>query len=236
MPKNKDFKRLARSRMEKTGESYTAARARLMAKQEAAGEAVSSTAGEADFAVLGGMSHEAVRAKTGRDWHGWVEELDAARCTAMAHPEIVTHLRQHYEISHWWAQTVTVGYERIRGLRDLRQRRDGSYEASKSKTLPVPVAQLYRAFDHLPTRQRWLPGVEWTVRTASEEKSMRLTWEDGTSVHLYFTSKGERKSQVAIQHTKLTSAKEVARRKEYWNDRLRALTELLKASPRTSGS
>ena len=36
MPTNKDFKRLVRSRMEKTGESYTSARAQLLKSGEEA--------------------------------------------------------------------------------------------------------------------------------------------------------------------------------------------------------
>jgi hypothetical protein len=39
MPKQKDLKRLARTRMEKTGESYTAARSQLLAKKARAAEA-----------------------------------------------------------------------------------------------------------------------------------------------------------------------------------------------------
>jgi len=34
MPTNKDFKRLVRARMRKTGESYTAARAHLLTKKQ----------------------------------------------------------------------------------------------------------------------------------------------------------------------------------------------------------
>lgn len=36
MPKQKDLKRVIRSRMQKTGESYTAARAQLLRKREPA--------------------------------------------------------------------------------------------------------------------------------------------------------------------------------------------------------
>ena len=39
MPTQKDLKRLVRGRMKKTGESYTAARARLLEKKKTAGDA-----------------------------------------------------------------------------------------------------------------------------------------------------------------------------------------------------
>jgi hypothetical protein len=93
-------------------------------------------------------------------------------------------------VPDWWAQTVTVGYERIKGLRMVGQRRDGSFEANKSKTFPVPLARLYRAFHDPRTRARWLPGVDLTVRTATRGKSMRITWPNRTSLVVGFEGKG----------------------------------------------
>ena len=51
---------------------------------------------------------------------------------------------------------VTVGYERVRGLRDKGQRRGGSYETSKSRTFAVPVETLFAAVAKAPKRKRWL--------------------------------------------------------------------------------
>ena len=66
---------------------------------------------------------------------------------------------------------MTVGYERIKGLRAIGQRRNGTFEANKSRTYGVPVSRLYRAFSDPWTRSLWLPGVALTVRTATKEKS-----------------------------------------------------------------
>ena len=132
--------------------------------------------------------------------------------------------------SRWWAQTITVGYERIRGLRDVGQRRDGTYEANKSKTFPVPLARLFQACDVPDLRQQWLPEEDLTVRKATPEKSIRLTWNDGTNVQLYFTAKGEHKSQVAVQHRKLATQDDIATTKQVWGERLAALGELLAAA------
>ena len=98
---------------------------------------------------------------------------------------------------------MTVAYERIHGLRDVGQRCDGSFQASKSKTVAAPIGELYRAFSVARTRRRWLPDVELKVRKSTPQKSMRITWEDGTAVDVHFTEKSSRKSQVAIQHTEL---------------------------------
>lgn len=66
------------------------------------------------------------------------------------------------------------------------------------------------------------------MRKATKNKSMRITWEDGTSVELWFTAKGKAKSQVAVSHRKLPDNATAARLKEYWAERLAALADVLK--------
>ena len=56
------------------------------------------------------------------------------------------------QVADWWCQTVTVGYERIKGLRVVGQRRDGGFEASKSKTFTARLTRLYRAWSDARTR------------------------------------------------------------------------------------
>jgi uncharacterized protein YndB with AHSA1/START domain len=210
--------------MRKTGESYTTARSQLLKKQRSAGQ--SEQPAPADYARLAGMSDEAVRTKTGCTWERWVKALDAIDAMNMSHREIARHVYERYEISAWWAQTVTVGYERIRGLREIGQRRSGEFEANKSKTFAVPIGRLYRAFSHKPTRQRWLPA-DLKIRTSTRNKSMRFTWEDGTSAEAYFTEKTTSKSLVAIQHRRLPSKAAAKKMKEYWAARLAVLAEVL---------
>ena len=91
----------------------------------------------------------------------------------------------------------------------------------------MPVSRLYRAFSVKRTRGRWLQDVEPTIRTSTVNRSMRMTWPDGTSVHIYFTAKGARKSQVAVQHVGLARKADAIRSKELWTGRLAALGETL---------
>jgi hypothetical protein len=144
-----------------------------------------------------------------------------------SHRAIAAHVHEKYEVPGWWTQAVTTGYERIKGLRAIGQRRDGDYEASKSKVFAVPVGRLYRAFHDARTRRRWLPDVKLAVRTATRDKTMRVTWPDGTSVEIYFVSKGAAKSQLAVQHRKLPDRAAVDRMRAYWTERLGALQQIL---------
>jgi hypothetical protein len=86
---------------------------------------------------------------------------------------------------------------------------------------------LYRAFSDARTRERWLPGVKLEVRTVRSSKSMRITWPDRTPVALGFTGKGAAKSQVQIQHGKLADKATATRMKQFWEERLVGLAEML---------
>jgi len=57
---------------------------------------------------------------------------------------------------------------------------------------------------------------------------MRVTWPDGTSLEVNFYSKGDSKSQVSVQHSKLKDSADVARRKAYWSAALARLKDFLK--------
>lgn len=215
MPQQKDLKRLVRTRMGKTGESYTAARLQLVKKNEP----------PPNYAELAGMADEKVSEKTGRTWAEWVRVLDAANAAEKPHREIALYVSSH-GTPDWWSQTVTVGYERIRGLRAIGQRRGGGFEASKSRTFNVPVARLYKAFADARLRHKWL-DVEATVRSSSAPKRVRLAWPDGTSVQVGFTSKGEAKSMVAIQHEKLPDRAAADAMKKMWGGYFDRLAEML---------
>jgi hypothetical protein len=229
MPANKDFKRLVRARMRKTGESYTAARLQVLNRKQSTthrepAAVPAAVVAPTNYAALAGMSDEAVKAKTGCTWERWVTALDYHGADAWSHRAIAEFIHEKYKVPGWWTQMVTVGYERIKGLRARGQRRDGSYEATKSKVFAVPLTRLYRTFADKRTRSRWLPAVNLTVRTATPNKSMRITWSDGTSVELGFMSKGDAKAQVQIQHRRLDKAG-ATRMKEYWAERLAVLEE-----------
>jgi hypothetical protein len=212
MPIQKDLKKIVRTRMQKTGEAYTTARLHVVGSKP-------------DHAKLAGMSDAAVKKATGRDWNEWVKTLDAARANEKPHGEIAEYVHS-LGTPDWWSQMVTVGYERVRGLRDKGQRRGGAYETNKSRTFAVPIETLYEAFANARKRRRWLAATI-KVRTANEHKTMRAEMEDGTPVQFYFTAKGAAKSTVSVQQQKLADKETVARMKQWWTERLDALAEML---------
>lgn len=214
MPSRKDLKRLVRARMVKTGEAYTAARAQVLKKS-------------GRYAALAGMADAKVEAKTGRTWEEWTRVLDGYGAVNMEHRDVAQMVSDKYNVPDWWTQTVTVGYERIKCLRAMGQRRDGTYEASKSRTFNVSVSVLFDAWADAKVRGHWLNESGVKVRTATKPKTMRLGFADGTIVPVGFMAKGKSKSSVSVQHTKLPDRTAADGLKRYWSDRLDALGEVL---------
>lgn len=220
MTEDKDFKRLVRRRMRKTGESYSTARSHLVARE---GPVLPP-----EYPDLAGMSDEAVAAKTGRSWPAWVHVLDGIGGRDRPHREIAAWLKDHEGLGAWWSQTVTVGYERIRGLRDLGQRSDGTYEVTKSKTFAFPISKVYEAFSTKRGRAGWLGETDFKVRTARRDRLVKLTWKDDTPVEVTFTARSERKTRVSIQHGKLPDRAALDVHRAFWEKRLNALVAFLR--------
>lgn len=250
MPTDRDFKRLVRARMQKTGEAYTAARAQLLRTPRAAPAPAPAPAVAAmpvpavvlhtspvpssarapapgEYARLAGMSDAALEAKTGCTWEKWVFVLDKAGAQGWPHREIAAYCREKYQAGPWWGQMIAVGYERIRGLRVKGQQRSGEFRVSKSRTVALPLPRLYRAFSYAPTRRRWLGVALPKARSATPGKYLRWLWPDGSVVVVTFVRRGRGKTQVNVEQAPLPDREAVERCKAFWGaalDRLGVLT------------
>jgi uncharacterized protein YndB with AHSA1/START domain len=144
----------------------------------------------------------------------------------MTHQEIAGHLSAKEGVGPWWTQMVAVSYEQARGLRDKHQKPAG-YEISISRMIDAPVSKAFKAWTDDQTRRKWLAS-KLTIRKATANKSLRITWEDGkTSLAVGFLSKSAGKSQVVAQHSKLPDAKAAAKMKKFWSEALDRMKSLL---------
>jgi hypothetical protein len=230
MTTNRDFKRLVRRRMLKTGEAYTTARIQLLQRKAPNPPPVTAEPlipSPKDYARLAGMSDDAIKGGTGCTWERWVKSLDYHKADTWPHAKIAEFVHTKYKVPEWWTQTVAVGYERIKGLRAIGQRRNGTFEATKSKVFPVTISRLYQAWHKPSSRARWLGESKLVVRTARTDRSLRITWPDQTSVEVMFYPKPKGKSQVTIAHRKLPDRATSDRMKTLWTERLEALSQLL---------
>lgn len=243
MTTQKTFKRGVRARMAKTGESYATARTQLVRRADGrAGpptdaratkppefEAISEAAAThhpADSFELP-MSDESVRKGTGRGWDEWFSALDAWGATQRPRREIVLWLVSEHAVDGWWAQSLTGGYERARGLRAKHQMAAG-YSVAASRTIGVPADELLAAFTDERTRAGWLPDVVLRQRPTRAAYTARFDWPEPSSmVVVFLTPIGEGKSRVTVQHEKMPDAATAGHFKQLWRERLVALKSFL---------
>lgn len=190
--------------------------------------AARKTTGDAARVVgtLAGVSTAAVAKATGHGWNYWLKALDKAGASKLPHKEIAQVLYDRLGLrKNWWVQMVTVGYEQARGLRKPNQNALG-FAASVSRTVSVPISALFAAWED-SRRGEWLPdAIE--VRRQTKNKSMRITWPDGSGVHVNFYAKGGDQAVVSVEHEKLPDERAVQAVKQLWGttlDRLKATLE-----------
>jgi uncharacterized protein YndB with AHSA1/START domain len=211
MTKQRTFKRRVRTRMTKTGETYSAARRRLIASP---------------------VESAATEAATGRTNERWFTLLDEWGAAERSHAEIARWLGGQPGVSSWWAQMLTVAYEQARGRRLPHERPDG-FRITASKTIAVPVADLFTAFTDQAQRARWLPDAPLQVRTATASRSARYDWAGGASrVNVGFTAKSDTTSTIALSHERLPDAEAAEEMKRWWRARLTELKAMLEPPPR----
>jgi hypothetical protein len=206
----RSFKRLVRARMEKTGESYTAARSRLLGADTPAPALATSDA--------------AIRERTGRGWEEWFDLLDEWGAAERSHREIARWVATQLGVVplEWGAQAIAMSYERARGGRAVGEPADG-FAVTASKTVAVAVEALYDAFVSTPP-------AELRERTATRPRSARFDWgDDGSRVSVTFDAKAGAKSTVSLQHSRLADAGTAERTKAMWREHLAALKARLEA-------
>ncbi len=220
MPEQKARKRQVRTRMQKTGERYTAARGNVVKPPP-----LPPRAAEPPF------SETAVRKATGKRWDDWFRLLDAWGGTGHTHTEIARYVNEALGVDGWWAQSVTVGYERARGMRAPHQRPDG-FSVDVSKTFPVDAERLYRAFADARQRNRWIERGTLTLRASTPAKRVARfdfgTSADGSRVMVGITPKGPSKASAAIRHERLGAAEDVETKRTFWKERFQDLSQILR--------
>ncbi len=227
MPTQKTFKSRVRTRMSKTGESYTAARHQLLRKAgELDEEPVTETVPIAPEIELM-TSDEAMRRATGKGHAEWFALLDTLGATTHTHTEIARWLSEAHGVPGWWTQNITVNYERVRGMRAPHEMGDG-FSISVTRTIAADPERILSAFTDPSIRERWLPGAGMQQRPTRAALTARFDWSEPPSrIVVTVAPKGPDKGLVAVTHEKLPDAQAAERSKATWRESLVALKALL---------
>ncbi len=192
---------------------------------------------------------ETILAKTGKTREEWYAILDAFDCKTKGHKATAAHLLNDHGVDAWYAQGITVEYERDRGIREVGQRSDGKFAVSVSRTIAVPVERVWEAWANADQVSTWFTtnatqdfreggvydngdGDKGVFTRIVPNKRLIFTWENekhcpGTKVGIDFLSKGDSKSGIVLTHEKLPDQKGCEEMKEGWTWALTSLKSYL---------
>jgi hypothetical protein len=249
MTRARALKHTIRARAAKTGERYTTARRHILRElnqtkgahgaqgaqgaQSAKGaQGAQGAQGANTKTTKRAISDASVLKKTGKDLAHWFAVLEKFGAVEKGHTASARHLYETHGVDGWYAQGITVSYERERGVRGVNQRCDGAWEVSVSKTVPATTAQLVKAFTDARKRSDWISEADTKLSEAlskglADKKSkgwvtradglarFRYKWDD-TIVQLYAYPKPGGKLALTVQHTKLADGDAVERYRAQW--------------------
>jgi hypothetical protein len=211
MTRHRSFKRLVRLRMEKAGESYTAARAVLLAGAQPIEPGEKPPLATSD---------ERIRERTGMGWEEWFDLLDSSVAPGATHREIARWVADRLGIVPlaWNAQAITHSYEVARRGKVTGQHDDG-FTATASRTIAAPPAVVFDALS------AWLADAPVVERTTTRGRSARYDWtDDGSRVAITMDAKDAgTRCTVSVSHSRLPDATAYDARKAWWRERLLAL-------------
>lgn len=219
MTKQEHFKQRIRARMAKTGERYGAARRALIEPGPSRSEtAPREWLSEPEF------TDDVIRSNTERGWDEWSDLIESWPGHVDGHAAVAAHIQAEYGLNSWWSQAVTVSWERITGRRVLNQRANGTFEASKTRTVTVDHDALRAAlFDDIE-RGDLFPGFDTEMRSKPSTKVPRVAFPDGVALFT-MTPLDDGRLRINVAHGQLESPDAVAHWKAYWSEWLLAVDE-----------
>lgn len=195
------------------------------------------------------VSDEAVQRATGKTWSEWERTLDAEEAWRLSHKEIVTLLRDGGHIqSEWWMQQVTVGYEKMKGLRVPGHTKDTGFQIGARRTLPISHDAAWRLVTSPEGIRTWLgdgtgmdlakgakyrlsDGSTGEVRVINPKKHLRITyhpesWPRPSTIQVRTEPKGE-KAVISFHEEHLPNEQAREDRRSHFKAALDALADLL---------
>ena len=224
MTSNASFKKRIRERMTKTGERYGAARRVLIeqaAVRHAEGRVWISPPEQPD---------ESVKANTGKSWDEWCDLIETWPEAEQGHAAVAARVLAEFDVTGWWGQGITVGWERITGRRLVNQMSDGTFTAAVTRTIDIDANELRQMLYDDADRADLFGGLPSEMRSRPGVKVPRVRLETGT-VSFAIDEKHGGRATVSVAHEKLSEPAEVEPWKQFWTDWLEALDESGKPEP-----
>ncbi len=173
------------------------------------------------------ISDAAVEKSTGKKWNEWFAIIDKEGSTSRSHKEIVTFLKEHYSLSPWYQQMITVGYEQVRGKRKIHEMPDG-FQISKTRTFPWGTSELRDTWLNEKMRRKWLEDSNIQITNTKGESSLRfIRGGDSSRYEVRFYPLEGTRTRLTVQQNKIPDARTAGEMKKYWERQLQNLFEYL---------
>src|SRR5688500_4502215 len=172
-----------------------------------------------DLKKLQMFSDAAYRKATGKTWPQWRRVLRAMGAEKLPHADIEARLVADHDVPGWWAQTITVAFERAIGRREVGEVA-GGFAASASKTIDGSKNKALLAWQELVGKRRAFNGVAFagapSVRRTPKWRYWRVALGDGSRVIVGIGTKAGGKATLGLSHERLASAAAARRWKVFW--------------------
>lgn len=170
-------------------------------------------------------SDQAVMKATGKVWDEWLSLLEQQNLSKLSHKEIAAKLVEDHDIGFWWAQTITIEYERMIGRREVGQSCEGDFQAGASKTLAGTMDAVFTAWQNFMKDKgslNTMPYKEQPTTTKTDKwRYWRVLLANDSKANINIHQKAPAKVGFGVNHEKLNTAEEVAEWKAFWKECLK---------------
>lgn len=166
------------------------------------------------------LSAAAIKKATGKSRDEWIALLTKIKAETLSHKEIAAKLYDDYNVKGWWAQMLTVEFERSIGRREVGQSCEGDFGTSVNKTLAGTMDSALSNWQKLVGDRREFDGVafahEPNITETLKWRYWRVSLADNSKININIMQKNPEKAAFSLQHEKLQNQNDIERWKKYW--------------------
>lgn len=170
-------------------------------------------------------SEAAVIKATAKSWDEWFALLEQDKASQLSHKDIALSLVNKYGTSEWWAQSITVEYERFIGRREVGQSCEGDFQAGASKTVSGTIDTVLNAWGDFTADAKEVNKTAYaeapTISKTEKWRYWRVLLTDDSKVNINITQKAQGKVHISVNHEKLTNSTAVDDWKMFWKGMLK---------------
>lgn len=175
------------------------------------------------------INRRTITEKTGRSLEEWTDLLDRAGFREKPHRDIASYLNKNQDLSSWWAQEVTVQYEKDAGRRVTGQTEKTGFQLGVSRTLRTSAGDLWNWLTSEKGRI-WFSGtdsegIETEPKVLKERSHLRLRWKlpgwtHFSTLQIRIAAKGTANTTLTVHQEKLADQETRERMLGYWKEKM----------------